>query len=103
MMGKSWTNVYLWSFLVLCDEYRANFPRTRRRPEDVFGRQRPTFVSAEGQQGDLSKRRRDDENVSRVARMPRVRYDDFRGTLEHVSLLIDRSVELIVAQTILPI
>lgn len=43
---------------------------------------------------DLPKGRRDDENVSRAARMPRV--DDFRGILEHVSLLIDRSVGLIV-------
>lgn len=38
---------------------------------------------------DLSKRRRDDGNVSRAARMPRVRHDDSRGILEHVSLLID--------------
>lgn len=34
--------------------------------------------------------------TSRVARVPRVPYDDFPGIFEHVSLLIDRSVELIV-------
>lgn len=45
---------------------------------------------------DLPKRRRDDQKVSRVTRVPRVPYDDFRGIFEHVSLLIDRSVELIV-------